>query len=96
MTEEMITKEELASNELFFKSRDYYNAKEELDQHQAALWLSTDFKAEGLTNDSMRKAFITIESKQELEDYHRAKTDYEHAKRQYELSKPHKKEIIVL
>jgi hypothetical protein len=74
----------------------YYKAKQELGNHQASLWLSTDFKAEGCTNDSMRKAFITHESEDETRAYYDAKVDYDDVKREYELklAELRKKEMI--
>jgi hypothetical protein len=79
-------------------AHDYYLAKEALEQHQASLYLTIDFKAEGLTNETMRKAFITHESKKELEVYYEAKVAYDDLEREYELEviSLKKKEIFVL
>jgi predicted HicB family RNase H-like nuclease len=76
----------------------YYEAKQKLKQHEADLWLSTDFKAEGCTNDSMRKAFITSESEDETRTYYDAKVSYDDVKREYELelAELRKKEMIIV
>lgn len=47
--------------------------EQEIKGNESALWLTTDFKAEGCTNDTMRKAFVhqeVQEDKQQLDWLH--------------------------
>ena len=44
--------------------------EQEIKGNESALWLTTDFKAEGCTNDIMRKAFVNqqlLDDKNELQ-----------------------------
>ena len=47
--------------------------EQEIKGNESALWLTTDFKANGCTNDTMRKAFVhqeVQEDKQQLDWLH--------------------------
>ena len=58
----------------------------ELKNVENKLWLNTDFKAQGLTNDTMRRAFVSNET-------HKLRFDVDQLK--YEL-KQHESDLIII
>ena len=58
----------------------------ELKNVENKLWLNTDFKAQGLTNDTMRRAFVSNETK---------KLRFEVDQLRYEL-KQHESDLIII
>ena len=57
--EQLIGVKEQIQGKIESKYFELITAESELKNVENSLWLNTDFKAQGLTNDSLRKAFVS-------------------------------------